>query len=173
MKFTILTIVCLMAISAAAPLYAQQIYTWTDEKGVTHITDQPPPKQARVEDVIKYKEKTPQEREAIERELEKLRQSNERQTKIDAAQRAEVAAREAEKRAKEAVANARQETQKNQEYVRRLSNRSWKRRQFKKRIERIKNETEATQAAAEAEVRRAEDAAKKARAAAAAIPKSQ
>ncbi len=168
MKFTILSIVFLIAISAAPHLYAQQIYTWTDENGVMHITDQPPPQQVIVEDVTKYKEKTPQEQDAIEREIEKLRQSNERQDKIDVAQRAEVAARQAEKQAQEAVENAREETQENQEYVRRLSNRSWKRRKFRKRIERIKIETEATQAEAQAEVEQAEGAAQKAREAAAA-----
>ena len=167
MQFKILTAVFLMAISAAPYLYAQRIYTWTDENGVMHFTDQAPPKNARVEDVIKYKEKTPQEQAAIERKIEKLRQSNERQDKIDAAQRAEVAAREAQKRAARAVENAREETQENQDYVRQLSNRKWKRKKFRKRIERIKIETEATQAEAEAEVRQAEAAAQKAKDAAA------
>jgi len=147
-QFKILTVICLMAISAAPHLYAQRIYTWTDENGVTHFTDQAPPKNARVEDVIKYKEKTPQEQEAIERQIEKLRQSNERQDKIDAA-------------------NAREETQENQDYLRQLSNRKWKRKKFRKRIERIKIETEATQAEAEAEVQQAEAAAQKAKDAAA------
>ena len=173
MKFATLTIVCLITLSAAPHLDAQKIYTWTDENGLTHITDQPPPDQARVQDVIKYKEKTPQEQAAIEREMESLRRSNERQDNIDAAQRAKAAAREAEKQAQEAVDKARKEAQENQEYVRRLSNRSWKRRQFRKRIERIKVETEATQSEAEAEVQRAEEAAKKARQAAAEANKTQ
>jgi chromosome segregation ATPase len=170
-KFTIITICCLMAISGVPQLYGQQIYTWIDENGITHITDQAPPKKARVEDVIKYKEKTAQEQDAIERKIEKVRKSNERQDKIDAAQRAAVESRETEKRAREAVANARQETLENQEYVRKLSNRRWKRKKFKKRIERLKIEAEATQAEAEAEVQQAEEAAKKAREAAAAARK--
>ena len=162
-----------MALSGAPHLYAQRIYTWTDENGVTHFTDQAPPENTRVEDVFTYKEKTPQEQTAIERKIEKLRQSNERQDKIDAAQRAKVAAREAEERAARAVENARQETQENQDYVRQLSNRKWKRKQFRKRIERIKIETEATQAKAEAEVRQAEAAAQKAKEAAAEASETQ
>ncbi len=172
-KFTIITIGCLMAISGVGHLYAQQIYTWIDENGVVHITDQAPPKNARVADVIKYKEKTAQEQDAIERQIEKQRKRNERQDKIDAAQRAAVEAREAEKRAQEAVAGARQETLENQEYVKKLSNRRWKRRKFRKRIERLKIETEATQAEAEAVVQQAEEAAQKARDAAAAARKTQ
>ena len=153
--------------SSSYLIEAQQIYTWTDENGVTHITDQAPPKEARVEDVIQYKEKTPQELAEIERKIDALRKNNERQEKIDAAQRAEVAAREAEKQAREAMEKAREETEINQEYVRKLSTRKWKRRKFKKRIERIRIETEATQAEAEAAVKRAEEAAKKAQEAAA------
>jgi len=172
-QFIILTVVCLIAISGAPPLYAQRIYTWTDENGVTHFTDQAPPTNARVEDVFKYREKTPQEQAVIERKIEKLRQSNQRQDKIDAARRAEVAAREAENRAAKAVENAREETQENQDYVRQLSNRKWKRKQFRKRIERIKMETEATQAEAEAEVRQAEAAAQKAKDAAAEASETQ
>jgi len=172
-KFTIITFFCLMAISGVPHLYGQQIYTWIDETGVTHITDQAPSKKAGVADVINYKEKTAQEQDAIERKIEKQRKSNERQDKIDAAQRAAVEAREAEKRAREAVANSRQETLENQEYVRKLSNRRWKRKKFKKRIKRLKIETEATQAEAEAEFQQAEEAAKKAREATAAARKMQ
>ena len=74
----------------------------------------------------------------------------------------------AEKRAEEVAQKTREETLGNQEYVRNLSNRRWKRRKFKKRIERIKIETEASQAQAEAMMRQAEEAAQRAREAAAA-----
>jgi hypothetical protein len=172
-KFFILTAIFLVAGLGASHLNAQQIYTWTDENGITHITDQPPPPKARVDDIIKYKEKTPQEEDAIERKIEKLRESNERQDKIDAAQRAAVEARKAEKNAEMATQKARQETLENQEYVRNLSNRRWKRKKFKNRIERIKIETEASQAQAEATLRQAEEAAQKAREAAAAAGETQ
>jgi hypothetical protein len=152
---------------------AQQIYTWTDENGVTHISDQAPPNKAKIEDIIKYREKTPRELAEIEREKEALREKNERREKIDAAERAEAAAEEADKQAREAMEKAREETEINQEYVRKLSTRRWKRRKFRKRIERIKIETEATQAEAEAAVRQAEAAAKNAREAAEEARKTQ
>jgi hypothetical protein len=38
----------------AANGYADRLYTWTDAKGVTHITQDPPPGTARVEDTIDY-----------------------------------------------------------------------------------------------------------------------
>ena len=34
--------------------YADRLYTWTDAKGVTHITQDPPPDTAKVVDTIDY-----------------------------------------------------------------------------------------------------------------------
>lgn len=167
MKFVILSILYFMFISSPRGLQAQQIYTWTDEKGITHLTDHAPPKEAKVEDVFKYREKTPQEKAAIEREIEELRTQNERQEKIDAAQRAAVEAREAEKRAQEQLQSVQEQAESNQEYVRRLSSTKQKRKQFRKKIQRIIRETNASQVEAEAAVQQAEEAAQKAQKAAA------
>ena len=38
-------------------VYADRLYTWTDSKGVTHITQDPPPETAKAVDTIDY---TPQ-----------------------------------------------------------------------------------------------------------------
>jgi len=167
LKFVISSICCVMLLFVAPNLVAQQIYTWIDENGVTHITDTPPPPEAELEDIVEYKEKSAQEREAIDRKIQQQRQRFERQDKIDAAQRAEVEARKAEKRARTAVEQARKQTQDNQDYIRKLSNRKWKRRKFKKRIKRLQLENEAAQSEAEALVEQAEIQAQKAREAAA------
>ena len=34
--------------------FADQVYTWTDKDGKMHITAEPPPKNARVKDILKY-----------------------------------------------------------------------------------------------------------------------
>ena len=68
MKPIKLSVVLLLILFAGSNLGAQKLYTWTDEKGVLHITDNPPPKRARIKDVTKYREKTPQEIDAIQRE---------------------------------------------------------------------------------------------------------
>ncbi len=173
MKFLSLTLVLVISGLAAPHLYAQQIYTWTDENGIIHITDQAPPKKARVEDITKYEEKPPQEEAAIETRKQQIRKDIEQRDKVEEARRAAIEAREAEKRAAEAMEKAREETQANEDYVRYLSNRRWKRKKFKKRIERIKIETEASQAQAEAAVKEAQEAATRAREAAAAAQESQ
>lgn len=49
------------------PLYAGEIYTWTDKSGVEHITDTPPPDNARIKSKSFYKRSSPQEIEAFQR----------------------------------------------------------------------------------------------------------
>jgi hypothetical protein len=167
-KLNILSIVFLTTAIGVSSPHAQQIYTWTDENGVMHMSDQAPPQGVEVDEVLKYSEKTPREQQAIEQKIEQQRQRLERQNRIDAAQRAELEARRAEEKARQARAKAEAELRTNQEYVRQLSTRRWKRRKFKKRIERIKIETEASLDEAEAVEQQAAEAARKARQAAAA-----
>lgn len=44
--------------------YADRLYTWTDAKGVTHITQDPPPNTAKVVDTIDY---SPQQTQSLRR----------------------------------------------------------------------------------------------------------
>ena len=53
---------------------------------------------------------------------------------------------------------AREEYEENKAYIDRLSNRQWKRKKFRKRIERLKRESEESLAEAEEAVKQAEEA---------------
>ena len=56
-----------------AELSADKLYTWTDEKGNLHITEHPPPKNAKTKDVMTYQPQTEaqiQKNEADERREE-------------------------------------------------------------------------------------------------------
>ena len=141
---------------------AQKLYTWTDDQGVIHITEDPPPHDASRESVTVYPPKSPQQIDAIERKKQQLRQDYKQFEKRQAVRQAEIEAREAQQRAQEAIQKVQQETEENQEYVRRLSSTQQKRRQFRKKIERIKNETEAAQAEAKKAEEEADAAVKKA-----------
>ena len=55
------------------PNSTAEVYTWTDENGNLHISEEPPPKNARVEDVVNYKERTPEEEAARQRRKEEFR----------------------------------------------------------------------------------------------------
>ena len=112
---------------------AGQVYTWTDEKGNLHITDSPPPSNAKIEDVMRVKKKP-----AAELENEQLRQEqeeaeNKNEEKQQEIEKAKREARQAEKRAQEAVAQAEEITRNAEAYVRRLGSTKEKRKQFRKK----------------------------------------
>ena len=163
MKPIKLSVVLLLILFAGSNLGAQKLYTWTDEKGVLHITDNPPPKRARIKDVTKYREKTPQEIDAIQREKEDLRRKYEKEEQIERARKSELQAREADQRANEAVKQAQEKYEHNLEYIKRLSTTRDKRKQFRKKIQRLKDESEAAQTEAQMAAKQAQEAAQKAR----------
>ena len=155
----------LLTLLTAINLNAQKLYTWTDENGIVHIADQPPPEKDRTEDVevLRYDEKTPQELETIQHKKENLRRQFDREERIEKARQAEIQAREAEEKAQAAAQQAQEEFESNNEYIRRLTSTRNKRKQFRKRVDRIKTETETSQAEAKAAIEQAEEAAQKAR----------
>ena len=134
---------------------AGRVYTWTDEHGNLHITDSPPPKSAKIKHVMQYRRKTADEKLAEKQEqkeeaLEDLKEKQNQQ--IEEAKRK---ARQADERAKEAVARAEQITRDNNAYIRRLGSTKEKRKQFKKRIRRLKQEADIAQEVANAAIEEA------------------
>jgi hypothetical protein len=90
----------------AATVPADELYTWTDSNGVTHISRTPPPPDARHKEVIEYTPQSRSEVEAIRKEREALQ---DRYNKEAILQNARAARREAEvarQRAAEAKADA-------------------------------------------------------------------
>ncbi len=168
MKPFLIAISLLLTLLADISLSAQKLYTWTDENGVVHLSDQPPPEEDTVEnvEVTRYNEKTPQELEAIQNEKETLRRKFDKEKQMDKARQAEIQAKEAEERAQKTVQQALEEYEYNNEYIRNLTSTRNKRKKFRKRVDRLKAETEASRAEAEAAVEKAEKAAQKARTAA-------
>jgi hypothetical protein len=66
---------------ANAELSADKLYTWTDEKGNVHITEHPPPKNAKTMDVMTYQPQTEvqiQKNEADERREEMQYQADQK-----------------------------------------------------------------------------------------------
>ncbi len=168
MKYFNLTIGLLLTLLAALNLNAQKLYTWTDEKGVLHITDQPPLKTNKVEDidVIRYKEKSPREIEAIELKKEMLQRKLDKAEQTERVRRAEIQAIAADERAQETVQQAQEKYEYNKEYIRKLTSTKNKRKKFRKRVLRLKAEAETNLAEAKAAVEQADEAAQKARLAA-------
>lgn len=168
MKFFSLMVGLLLSLLITINLNAQKLYTWTDENGVLHITDQPPSKINKVKDieVIQYQEKSLQELEAIENKKKILQRKLNKEKLIEKARRAEIQAREADERAQKSLQQAREKYEYNREYIRRLTSTKNKRKKFRKRVLRLKAEAEADLAKTEAAAEQAEQAAQKAKIAA-------
>lgn len=168
MKYSTLITSLLLTLLATLNLNAQKLYTWTDGNGVLHITDRPPPNTKGVEDidVIRYKEKSPQETEAIEREKEELRRRFDEEKRIERARRAEIKAGETQKQAQKSLQEAREKYEYDKEYIRRLTSTKTKRKQFRNRVLQLRAASEAALAEAEEAVEQADEAARKARLAA-------
>ena len=54
MKYFITGIVVILSFFMTAELTADKVYTWTDENGNLHITQDPPPKKARLKETMDY-----------------------------------------------------------------------------------------------------------------------
>lgn len=56
MKLSIILAIAAVVISTWCSMgYADRLYTWEDDKGVTHITKEPPPQKTKMIDTMDYK----------------------------------------------------------------------------------------------------------------------
>ena len=54
--------------------YADRLYTWTDDKGVTHISQHPPPKDATLQFITDYTSRAEEQNQAVQKQEEKPKQ---------------------------------------------------------------------------------------------------
>jgi hypothetical protein len=139
--------ICLLVLLTgmlAAFAYAGKIYTWTDENGVTHITEKPPPPGAQGKDVIEYTPKTDEQIEEIRRQQQTVKEQQELERAQQEAQDAKKRAEQAEARAAELSAVADQAFQRSEEFKKTTSYtvRRWQ----KNKATRLRLEAEANQA---------------------------
>jgi len=144
------TYLVIILVFCAATVFGaeRKIYTWTDERGNLHVTDEPPPTSAKVKEVETYQDQSVDEAGAIERELQQRqeqRQVEDLQEEVAQAQRNAV---EADQKAEQATERARELTREAQEYVRRFGNTPERRKQFKYKIQARKEMALAAQDAA-------------------------
>jgi hypothetical protein len=139
-------IVCLLTI--IAPLNAQTtLYTWTDAKGRVHITDTPPPPDAKIKDVVEHT--APADARQLQDQQQRRvegRQDEQRRTEAEEALRR---AREADEEARAAVQRAEEQTREAIDYRKRFGNNPSRRQEFKYKIR--AEEEKAIQAQAEAQ----------------------
>ena len=164
MKPIVVVAAVILSLVVAAGAYAQsKVYTWTDAKGKLHITDDPPPLDASVKDVVESPQLTPAEN----RQLEQQRQLRE-DSRLDDKRRSETEealrrAREADQRAREAVQRADEQTQRALDYRKHFGNTPSRREQFKYKIREEEAKAEAARAEAQKAIDRAKAASEEAR----------
>jgi len=113
-------LIVFIAFAAAVP--ADEIYTWTVSKGVTHISRTPPPPNARHQEVIEYTPQTPSEIEAIRQEREALQDRYDKEAILQNARAARREAEGARQRAAEAKATADAAEQRAAEFKKKVGN---------------------------------------------------
>lgn len=123
---------------------AGKIYTWTDEYGVTHITEKPPPPGAQGQDVIEYIPKTDEQIEEIRRGQQTVQKQQEIMRAQQEAKHARRRAEQAKARATELSVIADQAFQRSEEFKKTTSYtvRRWQ----KNKPTRLRLEAEANQA---------------------------
>ena len=159
MKYLTSAMVFLLIFSLSSSLQAQtKIYTWTDKNGNLHMSEDPPPDDARLKDVSTYHEKTPQETEAIQLELEQRQAIRDREEQIGEAEAAQRRAVAAQEQAAAAAVKAEEATQNAYDTYERYGNTRDKRKQFRKRIQRSIDEADAARTGANQAIERAKTA---------------
>ena len=108
MKYLLPGIAIILLFFATAELLADKLYTWTDEKGILHITEQPPPKNAKNMDVMTYQPQTEAQIRKIEADERRKEMQDEAAQKKDSLQEPQKASARSELQDKEEVYTGRE-----------------------------------------------------------------
>jgi hypothetical protein len=164
MKPFVWIVAMVLSILAHGPVYAQStVYTWTDAKGKLHITDEPPPADADLKDVVESAPLPPAE--VRQNELQRQRRTEKRLEEQRSSATEEVLrrARAADENAQQAIQRADEQTQQAMDYRKRFGNTPSRREQFKYKIREEEQKAEAARAEAQQAIERAKAAAEEAR----------
>ena len=149
MKTGITLIFALFLLCGSHILSAQTLFTWTDEAGVVHITENKPPEGIQIEEKLHY-QKQPSKRPPESEENRKKGQTD--LEKSEAIERAKIERRkanEAKQKAEEAFKKANQIKKETDEYIKKVKYKSRKTKSLRVKMKRRMEE--ANKAIAEAE----------------------
>lgn len=153
-----------LTIMAASAAHGQsKVYTWTDAKGKLHITDEPPPLDASLKDIVESPPVSPAEVRQTEQQRmrrDEKRLDGQRQSETEETLRR---AREADQRAREAIQRADEQTQQALDYRKRFGNTPSRREQFKYKMRDEEQKAETSRIEAQKAIDRAKAAAEEAR----------
>jgi len=116
MKYFLTGIGVILSFVMTAELAADKVYTWTDEKGNLHITQDPPPKKAELKETMDYEPRPAKVDLESEGRPQTGAASERRKQKSDEARRARAEAEKAKEAADIASAKAEEATRMAEEY---------------------------------------------------------
>ena len=97
MKYLLPGISLMLLLFVTAELSADKLYTWTDEKGNLHITEHPPPKNAKTMDVMTYQPQTEAQIQKIEADKRREEMQYEAARKKESVQESQKASAKTER----------------------------------------------------------------------------
>lgn len=163
MKTVLVGLSLLLLLCADTKVFADQVYTWTDKDGNMHITAEPPPKNARVKDVITYEPRP----EATVLDTEQRRDSESGaasgEQESDEVRQARARAEKARQEAEIARARAEEKTKAAKKYIETHNRNQYMRRAHKYQMRKAAEEAKAAQEQARIAEEKAIEAEKKAK----------
>jgi hypothetical protein len=117
MKYFLIGVVIAGLFAASADLRAAEVYTWTDEKGNLHITQDPPPKKAKLKDTIIYEPQSAVKELETERRQKTADEAAAEKQNSDELLKARAEAEQARKDAETAAAKAEEAARVAKEYI--------------------------------------------------------
>ena len=162
MKYFFIGVVIAGLFVAFADLRAAEVYTWTDENGNLHITQDPPPKKAKLKDTVIYEPQSAAKILENERRQKEASEAAAERQKSDEVLKARAEADQARKDAETAAAKAEEAARMAKEYIETHNRNQYMRRVYQYQMEKAAEDAKAAQERAKAAEQRAIEAEKKA-----------
>ncbi len=162
MKFLLIGIIIAGLFATFTELRAAEVYTWTDENGNLHITQDPPPKKAKLKDTMTYQPQSAVKDLEIERRQKAADEAATEKQKSDELLKAKAEAEQARNEAEIAAAKAEEAARMAKEYIETHNRNQYMRRVYQYQMEKAAEDAKAAQERAKAAEQRAIEAEKKA-----------
>jgi hypothetical protein len=163
MRYLLIAFILILIVLANSQLSADQVYTWTDKDGNMHITAEPPPKNARVKDVIKYEPRPDETVTDIEKHTDSKAVAAPDQPESEEVRQARTRAEKARKEAEIASARAEEATKAAEKYIETHNRNEYMRRAYQYQMRKAAGDAKAAQQQARIAEEKAVEAEKKAK----------
>ena len=153
----------LLIFFANGEVFADEVYTWTDKDGNMHITAEPPPKNARVQDVITYEPRPDETIPDAEQRRDSESEPAPGEPESDDVRQARTRAEKARKEAEIASAKAAEVTKAAEKYIETHNRNEYMRRAHQYKMRKAADDAKAAQEQAKIAEKKAIEAEKKAK----------